>query len=102
MKGMKCQCGSIAEYSKDLKFNNFMIDGWACKACGEKYYNPERAEKILLVNKLKKAKYELKLSQVKSNLIMRIPKEVGQALNLTKGATVELTVKSSQEMVLHL
>ena len=47
MNGMKCACGKMAKYSEDLTFNGTPIDGWVCKACGEEYYNPEKAEKIL-------------------------------------------------------
>ena len=101
MKGMKCTCGEIADYKKDLKFNNYNIDGWVCKECGETYYNPEKAEKILLLNKLKKMKYHLRLSKVKSNLILRIPKELGEALGLRKGAEVELGLKDRDEIILH-
>ena len=83
---MKCLCGKITDYKSNLKFNNYDIDGWVCKNCGEIYYNPEKAEKILLLNKLKKIKYHLKLSKVKGNLILRIPKELGEALDLHKEA----------------
>ncbi len=100
MKGMKCMCGKIAQYVKHLKFNGHDIDGWRCDSCEEEYYNPEKAEKILLLNKLKKHKYHLKLSQVKSNLILRIPKEVGEALNLRKGGEVEFSLKDSNEIVI--
>ena len=100
MKGMKCQCGTIARYETHLKFNSFDIDGWVCKRCGETYYNPEKAEKILLLNKLKKIKYHLKLSQVKSNLIMRIPKELGEALNLRKGEEIELKLQNTNEIII--
>jgi len=97
---MKCQCGKVAKYKEHLKFNNFDIDGWVCK-CGEVFYNPEKAERILLLNKVQKIKYHLKLSQVKSNLILRIPKEVSDALNLTKGDELELGLRNGNEIVLH-
>ena len=64
MKGMKCICGKIAEYNEYLKFNNFQIDGWVCSSCKEIYYNPEKAEKILLLNKIEKMKYKLKLGKI--------------------------------------
>jgi hypothetical protein len=101
MKGMECTCGKIAKYVKNLKFNNCAIDGWKCDNCGEVYYNPEKAEKILLINKLKKHKYNLKLSQVKSNLVLRIPKEVSDVLNLRKGGQVEFSLKDSNEIIIH-
>ena len=101
MKGMKCVCGKIAEYNKQMKFNGFDIDGWECKNCGETYYNPEKAERILLINKLTKHKFHLKLSKVKSNLILRIPKEVSEALNLKKSQEVEFSLKDSNEIIIN-
>ncbi len=101
MKGMKCKCGKIAKYAKHLKFNGYDIEGWKCESCGETYYNPEKAEKILLLNKLKKHIFHLKLSQVKSNLILRIPKEVSEALNLHKGEKVEFNLKDTNEIIIH-
>lgn len=100
MRGMKCICGKIAQYKEHLTFNSYDIDGWKC-GCGEIFYNPEKAEKILLLNKLQKMKYHLKLSKVKSNLILRIPKEVGEALELESGDEVELGLKNTKEIVLH-
>ena len=101
MKGMNCVCGKVASYEEHLKFNKSDIDGWVCKECGETYYNPEKAEKILLLNRLMKIKYCLKLSKVKSNLILRIPKEVGEALDLHKGGEIELELKDMNKIVLH-
>lgn len=98
---MKCICGKIAKYVKKLKFNGYDVDGWKCSSCKEEYYNPERAEKILLINKLKKHKFYLKLSQVKSNLILRIPKEVSEVLNLRKGEKVEFGLKNTKEIIIH-
>ena len=98
---MKCVCGGIATYHEDLKFNAYDIDGWVCKNCGEIFYNPEKAERILLLNKLKKAKYQLRLSKTKSNLILRIPKEVGDVMNLHKGEEVEFRLKEDDEMAIH-
>lgn len=98
---MECACGKIAQYKEHMKFNNYDIDGWECRSCGEVYYNPEKAEKILLINKLKKHKYYLKLSKVKSNLVLRIPKEISEALNLTKSQKVEFGLKNTNEIVIH-
>lgn len=100
MKGMKCACGKIAQYKEHLKFNNYDIDGWEC-SCGEIYYNPEKVEKILLLNKLQKMRYHLKLSRVKSNLILRIPKEVSDVLELEGGDEVELGLKGAREIIVH-
>ncbi|MBI5635514.1 AbrB/MazE/SpoVT family DNA-binding domain-containing protein [Candidatus Micrarchaeota archaeon] len=92
--GMDCACGALAEYKTNLRFNGVTLDGWKCHKCGEEYHNPEIVERILLLNKLKKHKYCLKLSQVRSNLILRIPKEVGEVLNLKKGEEMGFRLKN--------
>jgi hypothetical protein len=98
--GMKCPCGHMAVYRKNLRFNQYTLDGWKCKHCGEEYYNPLKAEQILLLNKLKKHKFRLKLSQVKSNLILRIPKDVGTALDLHKGDEVSLGLDKEGKIII--
>lgn len=100
MKEIKCACGERAVYEDDLKFNSYQISGWVCKTCGETYYDPEKAEKILLLNRLKKTKHHVRLGQVKSNLILRIPKDVGEALNLKKGAEMDVEVKDADEILI--
>ena len=92
-KGMKCVCGALAEYKKDLKFNGFKVDGWICRKCKELYYHPEQIQKILLLNKLRKQKLLTKLGQIRSNLIVRVPREVGEALSLRKGERVEIKIE---------
>lgn len=57
MKDLKCTCGKIASYKANMKFNGRDIDGWECRNCGGAYYNPEKAERILLLNKIQKLKH---------------------------------------------
>lgn len=68
-------------FAKSLKFNRSKADGWKCK-CGEVYYEPEQAQKILLLNKLRKELLRAKLGRNRSNLILRLPKDLEKALNL--------------------
>jgi hypothetical protein len=95
---MRChKCGKAMKYAKGMTFNKHKVDGWRC-ICGEEYFNPEQAQLILLLNKLKRQRFKLKLSQVRSNLILRIPKEVGEALNLHKGEEVYFSLDDSGKM----
>lgn len=94
MTWMGCICGKKAKYVKHMKFNGYDIDGWHCNHCGEEYFNPEKAEVILLLNQIKKKGYILKLGQIKSNLILRIPKEVSDVLKLDKGREVTFKLKN--------
>ena len=91
MKGMKCvMCGSTA-VPATLRFQGSEIKGWKCK-CGEEYFEPEMAERILLLNKLKKQKVQIKVGQIRSNMILRIPKAMAEALGIKKGDVVTLTL----------
>ena len=90
---MKChKCRKIMKYAKGIAFNEYRIDGWKC-SCGEIYYEPEQAQRILLLNKLKKETIRATLGKIKSNLIVRLPRDVGYALGLVKGEDVLIKVE---------
>ena len=90
---MKChKCGKSMKYTKGIDFNEYKIDGWKC-FCGEIYYEPEQAQRILLLNKLKKETIRAKLGKIRSNLIVRLPKDLENALNLQKGEDVLIKVE---------
>ncbi|MDI6737581.1 MAG: AbrB/MazE/SpoVT family DNA-binding domain-containing protein [Nanoarchaeota archaeon] len=81
------------EHVKALDFNGYRIAGWKC-ACGEKYYEPEGAQKVLLLNKLKKQSLKAKLGRIKSNLILRLPTDIEHALNLKQGEDVFISIEN--------
>ncbi len=78
-----------------MKFNEHVIDGWKC-ACGEVYYHPEQAQKILALNKLKKEIFHATLGKIRSNLILRLPKDIEFALGLEKGEKVLLKIEGDK------
>jgi hypothetical protein len=97
--GMKCMvCGKVAKKTK-LRFQGIKIDGWQC-SCGEDYFDPEQAQRILLLNKILTKEYKIKLGQIRSNLIIRIPTELAEALGLRKGENVLLKAEGTN--VLHI
>ena len=70
---MKClKCGKSMKYSKGIKLNDYRIDNWKC-SFGEINYVPEHAQRILLLNKLKKEPLRAKLGRMRANLISRFP-----------------------------
>lgn len=90
--GIDCvACGKIAK-EEQLRFQGYDVRGWKCKHCGEIYYHPEDAQRILLINKIMKKKYEVTIGQIRSNLIIRIPTELAEALGLHKGEKVKIKV----------
>ncbi len=81
------------KYRNGMKFNNYLLDGWIC-SCGEVYYNPEQAQRILLLNKLKKKGFKLKLNVVKSNQIIRLPKQVSELWHYPREIDLRLVDKN--------
>ncbi|MBI2529921.1 MAG: AbrB/MazE/SpoVT family DNA-binding domain-containing protein [Candidatus Diapherotrites archaeon] len=90
------RCGKKA-YGARLRIQGSEIDGWKCK-CGEEYLEPIQAERLLLQNKLKSAALEVKLGRIRSNLIVRIPKRIEEALELKSGEKVMLKVISEKKL----
>ncbi len=98
-EGMVCvTCGKTAKRAK-LRFQGAEIDGWRC-SCGEEYFDPEQAQRILLFNKILTKEYKIKLGQIRSNLIVRIPTELSEVLGLHKGEKVLL--RADGEKKLHI
>lgn len=98
-EGMVCvTCGKTAKRAK-LRFQGAEIDGWRC-SCGEEYFDPEQAQRILLFNKILTKEYKIKLGQIRSNLIVRIPTELSGVLGLHKGEKVLL--RADGEKKLHI
>lgn len=99
-KGLKCvKCGKIAGPAR-LSFQGQPIDGWKCGTCGSEYFNPVQAEQILALNKLRHEELEAKLGRMRSNLILRIPRSVERALNLTAGEIIKLKVLGKHKLEL--
>jgi CxxC motif-containing protein len=97
MDGMKCvSCGKTARPAK-LNFQGQKIDGWRC-SCGEEYFDPEQAQRILLLNQVRKEQFRVKVGRVRSNLILRIPKRIADALELNDGEEVIIRVESGNEI----
>jgi hypothetical protein len=98
-EGMECvSCGKIAKKTK-LRFQGTDIDGWKC-SCGEEYFDPEQAQRILLLNKILSKEYKIKLGQIRSNLIIRIPAELAEALDLHKGENILIKAEGSNKILI--
>lgn len=92
---MRCyKCDKQMKYFDRMHFNEYEIPGWKC-SCGEIYYEPEQAQRILLLNKLKKESIKVRLGRIRSNLILYLPKDVENALLLQKGKDVLIKVEGN-------
>lgn len=99
-KGVRCaKCSSMAKPVK-TSFQGEKIDGWKCKKCGELYYDPSQAERILTLHKLQHEEIEAKLGRIKSNLIVRVPKIIEKILEFREGEKIKLRIKNAHELVI--
>lgn len=97
--GLRCVCGKIAKPTK-MKFLGHSIRGWKCP-CGEAYHDPRDSQPILLMNKLKDKKFEIKVGKIRSNLIVRIPKEISDLLGINSGDKITINAKPDRiELIL--
>lgn len=91
---MKCnQCDKKMNYVKEIDFNGFKINGHQC-SCGETYFDPVQAQRVLLLNKLQKEAIKARLGRIRSNLILRLPKDIENALELEQGEEVLLKLEN--------
>ncbi len=96
---MKCyKCGKQMKYLKRMNFNGHKVDGCKC-SCGETYIDPDDAQRVLLLNKLKKEQIRAKLGKVRSNLILRLPIGIEHALSLKQGEEVLISIEGDAIMV---
>lgn len=82
------------KFSKNLTFNHYQIEGWKC-TCGNVYYESDQAQRILLLNRLIKTPIKVKLGKNKSNLILRLPRDIEQALDLENGEEVTIQIEKN-------
>src|SRR3989338_6172952 len=91
---MKCnKDGKTMKFIKGIKFNEYSIDGWKC-SCGEIYYDPA-GTKSAAVEQTKKEVLKAKLGKIRSNLILRLPKDLEHAFSLEKGENVLIEVEGN-------
>lgn len=54
------------EYVKGMDFNEYKVNGHKC-ICGVAYIDPDDAQRVLILNKLKKEKIKTKLGKIRSS-----------------------------------
>lgn len=103
MKKEKMKCVNCDEWAEEtsIVIDGFKMRAWKCDKCGEEYLDSEDAEKALIINKFKRGT-KVKVGTLGESIIVRIPKELAQAVGLTKGAEVEIKSKDAKHIELTL
>lgn len=94
------KCDSI------MKKNIIVIEGmhvrsWQCSRCKEIILHPEDAQKMLVLNKIKKG-MPVKVGALGESLIMRFPKEVTEFYKIKKGEKIILKLGDSKKLELEI
>ncbi len=90
---IKCQCGQWTE-PKVFTLDGFKVRGSECPKCGEIYFNAEDSNKALIYNKIKNEILTGKVAKSGNSYVIRLPKRLVDALSLTSGSTVEISVEN--------
>ncbi len=75
------------------------VRGWECPQCKETVLHPEDAQRMLLLNKLKKG-ITVKIGKLGESLIVRFPKEITEFYDIKKGEDVTLKAEDSDKIEL--
>jgi len=96
---IKCTCG---KWTRPKYFNagKYKIRGSECPGCGETYFNAEDANKALIFNKIKNEVLTGKVAKAGNSYVVRLPKKLIDALGLTAGSTVDITIEDAKTVKL--
>ena len=97
----KCtNCNTLMK-KKQLLVEGVNIRGWECSKCKETVLHQEDAQKMFVFNKLKRG-LSVKIGSLGQSLVMRIPKEVAEFYNITKGEDIILKAEDFKKLELDL
>ena len=74
---------------------------WECPKCKDTVLHPEDAQRMLMLNKLRKG-LTVKIGELGSSLVVRIPKEIVKHYNLAKGGQVTVKAEGDNKIELEV
>ena len=92
------KCDDVME-KKIFTIEGIKIRGWECSKCKETVLHPEDSQKMFIFNKLKKG-LSVKVGELGKSLIVRIPREVAEFYNISKGREIKLKADTFNKMEL--
>lgn len=95
----KCTNCNIIMKKKKLVVEGIDVRGWECPKCKETVLHPEDAQRMFVFNKLKRG-LSIRIGSLGQSLIMRIPKEVAEFYNITKGEDIVLKAEDLKKLEL--
>lgn len=99
---MICPTDKVVMQKKTFNMGGFKIRGWRCPKCGEEAFHGEDAEIYLLYKKMQKKPAKAKVGVLGKSTILRIKKEIAEALGLEKGAEISIKIELPRKVVIEL
>lgn len=86
---------------KMFKMEGIDVRGWECPHCHDSVLHQEDAQKMFLLNKLKKG-LPIKIGALGNSLILRIPKEIENHYKLSKGEQITMKGENGRKLELEV
>lgn len=97
---MICPTDKKPMEKKTFHMEGFEIRGWQCKKCDEEAFHGEDAEIYLLYKKLQKEPAKAKVGVLGKSTVLRIRKEIAEALGLEKGREIKIRIEPPRKVVI--
>jgi len=97
---LECECGGTM-VPKLFNVEGFDVRGWQCKKCDRIDYSDDM-NVVLTIKKFKKRGAILKLRKVGDTVVITIPKEIREALELKEGEDVKLYPLSKKKVMIEI
>lgn len=97
---LECECGGLMK-PKTFNVEGFDVRGWQCQRCNRIDYSDDM-NVVLTVKKFKKKGAVLKLRKVGDTIVITIPKEIREALELKEGEDVKMYPLSRKKVVIEI
>ena len=97
---LECECGGSMK-PKLFDIEGIPVRGWECRKCRRIEYSDD-INLVLTIKKYKKQGALLKLRQVGDTVVITIPKEIREAMQLKVGEDVKLYPVSKKKVVIEI
>ncbi|MBI5061571.1 MAG: AbrB/MazE/SpoVT family DNA-binding domain-containing protein [Candidatus Aenigmarchaeota archaeon] len=99
-ESIRCECGGTMKRTRIEIMPDLFSEGYKCAKCGETEFTEEQMRKALRVKeKAIKIMVTRRLGMVGESVILRIPKEVTERMNLKEGEEVRVIVENNKMIV---
>ena len=97
---LECECGGVMK-PKLFNVEGFDVRGWQCKKCNRIDYSDDM-NAVLTIKKLRKKGATLKLRKVGDTVVITVPKDIREALELKEGEDVKMYPLSKKKIMIEI